>query len=126
MTRASFNWALTYGFSETEPSSRLDGQKCIFFDAAQLGILRNYCVLSAGRLDFRAESRRLGEVTAKKYEYSPSLLHVKTGTKVQLKITPTAMIMVSKLRIWLFVARWPRPQAWQRRNGGAAWDLPLK
>ncbi len=94
MTRASFNWALIYGFSGTEPSSRLDGQKCIFFDAAQLGILRNYCVLSAGRLDLRAESRRLGEVTAKKYEYSPSLLHVKTGTKVQLKITPTAMVMV--------------------------------
>lgn len=27
------------------------------------------------------------ELTAKKYEYSPSQLHVKTGTKVQLKIT---------------------------------------
>jgi hypothetical protein len=27
------------------------------------------------------------ELTAKKYEYSPSPVHVKTGTKVQLKIT---------------------------------------
>jgi len=27
------------------------------------------------------------ELTAKKYEYSPSPLHVKAGTKVQLKIT---------------------------------------
>jgi len=30
MTRASFNWALTYGFSGTEPSSRLDDQKGSF------------------------------------------------------------------------------------------------
>ena len=29
------------------------------------------------------------ELTAKKYEYSPSPIHVKAGTKVQLKITAT-------------------------------------
>lgn len=29
------------------------------------------------------------ELTAKKYEYSPSPVHVKTGAKVQLKITAT-------------------------------------
>jgi hypothetical protein len=29
------------------------------------------------------------EITAKKYEYSASPIHVKTGTKVQLKITAT-------------------------------------
>ena len=29
------------------------------------------------------------ELTAKKYEYSPSPVHVKTGTRVQLKITAT-------------------------------------
>jgi cytochrome c oxidase subunit II len=29
------------------------------------------------------------EVTAKKYEYSPSPIHVKSGSKVQLKITAT-------------------------------------
>jgi hypothetical protein len=59
-----------HGFSGTEPNSRLDDKKCMFFDAAQLGILRDCCVLSAGRLDLSAESRRPGEVTAKKYEYS--------------------------------------------------------
>jgi hypothetical protein len=41
------------------------------------------------------------EISAKKYEYSISPVHVKTGTKVQLKITaaPTT-IMVSKLRLF--------------------------
>jgi len=29
------------------------------------------------------------EVTAKKYEYSPAPIHVKNGTKIQLKITAT-------------------------------------
>jgi hypothetical protein len=71
----------------TEPSSRLDDQKCIFFDAAQLDIPRDCCVLSAGRLDLSAESRRPGEVTGKKYEYSRSPLRVKTDTKIQLKIS---------------------------------------
>jgi heme/copper-type cytochrome/quinol oxidase subunit 2 len=33
------------------------------------------------------QSVRVIEVTAKKYEYSPSPIHVKVGTKVQLKIT---------------------------------------
>jgi len=32
---------------------------------------------------------RVIELTAKKYEYSPSPFHVKAGTKVQLKITAT-------------------------------------
>jgi cytochrome c oxidase subunit 2 len=31
---------------------------------------------------------RVIEVTAKKYEFNPSPIHVKQGTKVQLKITP--------------------------------------
>jgi hypothetical protein len=30
MTRASFHWALNFASSGTEPSSRLDDQKCIF------------------------------------------------------------------------------------------------
>jgi cytochrome c oxidase subunit 2 len=29
------------------------------------------------------------EVTAKKYEYSPAPIHVKSGTKIQLKVTAT-------------------------------------
>jgi hypothetical protein len=73
MTRASFNWALTYGFSGTEPSSRLDDQKGIFFDAAQLGILRNCCVLSAGRLDLSAESRPQVKLPPKSMSILPPL-----------------------------------------------------
>jgi cytochrome c oxidase subunit 2 len=34
-------------------------------------------------------SFQLIEVTAKKYEYSPARIHVKSGTKIQLKITAT-------------------------------------
>jgi len=36
------------------------------------------------------------ELTAKKYEYSPSPVHVKAGTKVQLKSQPRSTIMVLK------------------------------
>ena len=35
------------------------------------------------------QETRVIEVAAKKYEYSPSPVHVKAGTKVQLKITAT-------------------------------------
>jgi cytochrome c oxidase subunit 2 len=37
----------------------------------------------------RAQAAQVIEVTAKKYEYSSSPVHVKIGTKVQLKITAT-------------------------------------
>ena len=43
------------------------------------------------------------EITAKKYEYSPSPFHVQAGTKVQLKITARTTIMVSKSRMFLMV-----------------------
>jgi cytochrome c oxidase subunit 2 len=36
-----------------------------------------------------AQNVQVIEVTAKKYEYSPSPIHVKQGSKVQLKITAT-------------------------------------
>jgi hypothetical protein len=36
-----------------------------------------------------AQNVQVIEVRAKKYEYSPSPIHVKQGTKVQLKITAT-------------------------------------
>jgi len=36
-----------------------------------------------------AQNAQVIEVTAKKYEYSPSPIHVKQGAKVQLKITAT-------------------------------------
>jgi cytochrome c oxidase subunit 2 len=35
------------------------------------------------------DSVQVIEVTAKKYEYSPAPIHVKSGTKIQLKITAT-------------------------------------
>lgn len=35
------------------------------------------------------QATQIIEVTAKKYEFSPSPIHVKQGTKVQLKITAT-------------------------------------
>ena len=35
------------------------------------------------------QETQVTELTAKKYEYSPSPVHVKAGTKVQLKITAT-------------------------------------
>jgi cytochrome c oxidase subunit 2 len=59
------------------------------------------CILSASLLApsmFLSLSRSVGaqkqdvqfiEITAKKYEYSVSPVHVKAGTKVQLKITAT-------------------------------------
>src|SRR5260370_37938936 len=37
----------------------------------------------------QAQGAQVIEVTAKKYEYSSSPVHVKIGTKVQLKITAT-------------------------------------
>jgi cytochrome c oxidase subunit 2 len=37
----------------------------------------------------QGENVQIIELTAKKYEYSPSPVHVKSGTKVQLKITAT-------------------------------------
>lgn len=49
-------------------------------------------VLAAGLLQARPASAQdqqvqVIELTAKKYEYSPAPIHVKAGTKVQLKIT---------------------------------------
>jgi plastocyanin len=45
------------------------------------------CYLQAGRTLAQAQDVQAVEVTAKKYEYSPAPIHVKRGTKVQLKIT---------------------------------------
>ena len=44
---------------------------------------------SAGFISIHAQDQNIQtiEVTAKKYEFSPSPIHVKAGTKVQLKIT---------------------------------------
>jgi len=46
------------------------------------------CYLEAGRVALaQTQDVQAVEVTAKKYEYSPAPIHVKRGTKVQLKIT---------------------------------------
>ena len=42
---------------------------------------------NAGTQEQQEQSVRVIQMTAKKYEYSPSPLHVRLGTKVQLKIT---------------------------------------
>jgi hypothetical protein len=42
-------------------------------------------------------STQVIEVTAKKYEYSPAPIHVKSGAKIQLKITATDHL---DIRIW--------------------------
>ena len=47
-----------------------------------------FCPL-AGRTSAQNQDVQAIELTAKKYEYSTSPLHVKRGTKVQLKITAT-------------------------------------
>jgi len=42
-----------------------------------------------GPVHAQVQSAQVFEITAKKYEYSSSPVHVKIGTKVQLKITAT-------------------------------------
>jgi cytochrome c oxidase subunit 2 len=53
------------------------------FSIASTSLLRPGPVLA------QDQTIQVVEVTAKKFEYSPSPVHVKTGTKVQLKITAT-------------------------------------
>jgi cytochrome c oxidase subunit II len=43
----------------------------------------------SGPIRAQVQGAQVIEVTAKKYEYSPSPIHVKIGTKVQLKVTAT-------------------------------------
>jgi heme/copper-type cytochrome/quinol oxidase subunit 2 len=45
------------------------------------------CLLQPGPVSAQDQKVQVIELTAKKYEYSGSPLHVKAGTKVQLKIT---------------------------------------
>ena len=54
---------------------------------ALLGLVA-FC-LPGGRISAQNQNVQVIEVTAKKYEYSPEPIHVKRGTKVQLKITAT-------------------------------------
>jgi cytochrome c oxidase subunit II len=43
--------------------------------------------LPAGRISAQNQEVQVIEVTAKKYQYSPTPVHVKQGAKIQLKIT---------------------------------------
>src|SRR5713101_8387098 len=43
--------------------------------------------LPAGRISAQNQEVQVIEVTARKYQYSPAPVHVKQGTKIQLKIT---------------------------------------
>ena len=52
----------------------------VFTFASAMSVLRPDSTLA------QDQGRRVIELTAKKYEYSPSPFHVKAGTKVQLKI----------------------------------------
>lgn len=54
--------------------------------AAKLAVLG---LFAASGMAAQEMSTQVVEVTAKKYEYSPSPIHVKAGSKVQLKFTAT-------------------------------------
>jgi heme/copper-type cytochrome/quinol oxidase subunit 2 len=61
--------------------------KCfsLFVSAALLAL--NTLFLLSESVDAKSQDVHVVEITAKKYEYSTSPVHVKVGTKVQLKIT---------------------------------------
>jgi len=46
-----------------------------------------FCLPQPGSVGAQNQDAQVIELVAKKYEYSPSPVHVKAGTKVQLKIT---------------------------------------
>ena len=62
--------------------------RCVLLIAA-VGFFLIINPFSAGFISIHAQDQNIQtiEVTAKKYEFSPSPIHVKAGTKVQLKIT---------------------------------------
>ena len=62
------------------------------------------------------------EIAAKKYEYSISPVHVKVGTKVQLKVTIPTTIMVSRSGPFPMVPKRMAPAGWcllRRRIAGS-------
>ena len=56
-----------------------------------VAIVLGLAIFSPGSAPARGQNTRVQviEVTARKYEYSPAPIHVKSGTKIQLKITAT-------------------------------------
>ena len=56
-----------------------------------VAIVLGLAIFSPGSAPARGQNTRVQviEVTARKYEYSPAPIHVKSGTEIQLKITAT-------------------------------------
>jgi cytochrome c oxidase subunit II len=56
-----------------------------------VAIVLRLAIFSPGSVPALGQNARVQviEVTAKKYEYSPAPIHVKSGTKIQLEITAT-------------------------------------
>ena len=56
-----------------------------------VAIVLGLAIFSPGSAPARGQNTRVQviEVTARKYEYSPAPIHVKSGAKIQLKITAT-------------------------------------
>ena len=59
------------------------------FLAAMLSLTSGTVLRRSNPAQASAHDVKIIEVSAKKYEYNPSSIHVKQGTKVQLKITAT-------------------------------------
>jgi hypothetical protein len=65
-------------------------KRASFYILRALALLGLVAVCRPGdRISAQNQNVQVIEVTAKKYEYSPEPIHVKRGTKVQLKITAT-------------------------------------
>src|ERR1700722_1006211 len=64
--------------------------KCIRLSIVPASLLASTILLLLSRsAPAQIQEVKIIEITAKKYEYSASPIHVKSGTKVQLKITAT-------------------------------------
>jgi cytochrome c oxidase subunit II len=59
------------------------------FFAATIGFTSGNVPRRPNASESPAQNAQVIEITAKKYEYKPSSIHVKQGTKVQLKISAT-------------------------------------
>ncbi|MBI3484072.1 MAG: cupredoxin domain-containing protein [Acidobacteria bacterium] len=65
-----------------------------------VGLLFVSAAMRAGAQSKAEESVQVVEMTAKKYNYSPDEIHVKKGTRVQLKIRATDRTHGFKIRLF--------------------------
>jgi heme/copper-type cytochrome/quinol oxidase subunit 2 len=61
--------------------------RALVFALSAFSVALAFCLPQASPVVAQEPNAQIIELIAKKYEYSPSPVHVKTGTKVQLKIT---------------------------------------